>query len=83
MPTYDYECAACQERFEVFHPMLAPVPPCPNCDGAVRKIITIAPAIHGEMARGREAAVRSLPECGKGCSCCPPTAAKADASAPT
>lgn len=72
MPTYDYACTACANAFEAFHAMNAPEPPCPRCGGRVRRLILAAPAMHGEAARGRERAVRSLPRCGKGCSCCPP-----------
>jgi hypothetical protein len=35
------------------------------------RLILSAPAIHGAMARGRDLAARSIPECGKGCRCCP------------
>ena len=32
MPTYDYECSACGNRFEKFHSMTAaPVKICPKC----------------------------------------------------
>ncbi|OZA29852.1 MAG: hypothetical protein B7X93_05345 [Hydrogenophilales bacterium 17-61-9] len=72
MPIYDYECRSCSARFEAFHPIGAPAPGCPRCNGAARKLVLAAPVIHGEMARGRERAVSSLPVCGKGCSCCPP-----------
>jgi putative FmdB family regulatory protein len=32
MPTYDYQCAACDHQFEVFQPISAPVKrKCPEC----------------------------------------------------
>ena len=32
MPTYDYECAACNHAFEAFHAMSAePIKTCPKC----------------------------------------------------
>ena len=44
MPTYDYECAACRQRFEVVHGVHADGPgSCPLCgEGPVRKVITAA-----------------------------------------
>ena len=40
MPTYDYECTACPHTFEVFQPISAkPVRKCPECGGAVRRLI--------------------------------------------
>ena len=47
MPLYDYECAACGRRFEVFHGVHAEGPAeCPLCGkGPVRKVITAA-AVH-------------------------------------
>ncbi|MHB8973920.1 MAG: FmdB family zinc ribbon protein [Pirellulaceae bacterium] len=36
MPTYDYQCGACQHEFEAFHAMSAPVMrKCPEC-GALK-----------------------------------------------
>lgn len=71
MPTYDYRCTGCQNAFEAVHGVNAAPPSCPACGGAVRRIFVRAPAVHGFMARGRERATKSLPECGKGCRCCP------------
>jgi putative FmdB family regulatory protein len=47
MPLYDYDCAACGRRFEVFHGVDADGPTsCPLCGkGPVRKAITAA-AVH-------------------------------------
>jgi putative FmdB family regulatory protein len=47
MPLYDYQCAACGRRFEVFHGVHAEGPSaCPLCgEGPVRKVITAA-AVH-------------------------------------
>ncbi len=40
MPTYEYECTACQTRFERFQKFTdAPVTECPECGGAVRRVI--------------------------------------------
>jgi putative FmdB family regulatory protein len=40
MPTYDYECDACGVKFERFQQMTeAPLDRCPECGGAVRRLI--------------------------------------------
>lgn len=40
MPTYEYECAQCQERFEVFQKMTEPpLQTCPRCNGKVRRLV--------------------------------------------
>jgi putative FmdB family regulatory protein len=75
MPTYDYACPACNHRFEVWHPSHADKPTCPACGAEANRLILSAPAVHGNMARGREEAVRTLqPERadghGKDCPCC-------------
>lgn len=71
MPTYDYRCTACDAAFEIQQSISAPEPECPDCGAPARKVILRTPAMHGFAAAGRKAAVRSLPECGKGCRCCP------------
>lgn len=71
MPTYDYQCSTCKNRFEATRAILAAAPPCPLCGSKTGRVILAAPAVHGGMARGRELAARSLPQCGKGCRCCP------------
>jgi putative FmdB family regulatory protein len=41
MPTYEYECAACGHAFERFQSMRdEPVQTCPECGGAVRRLIS-------------------------------------------
>src|SRR5438105_6317750 len=40
MPTYEYECKKCRERFERFQKMTDPaVEECPECGGDVRKVL--------------------------------------------
>ena len=40
MPTYDYECAKCGHKFEVFQKMTdKPVRSCPECGGKAEKLI--------------------------------------------
>lgn len=68
MPIYEYECPGCGHRFESLQGMSEPSPACPHCGAGVRRLIS-APAVQGEMARGREQAMRSLrtataPGCG-------------------
>jgi putative FmdB family regulatory protein len=39
MPTYEYECLECKNRFEVFQSMKdEPVQTCSKCNGKVRKL---------------------------------------------
>ena len=73
MPAYDLRCLACGAMFEVRKRVADPLPRCPCCSGVARVVILHAPAVHGRMARGREAAMRSLepaPAHGDGCPCC-------------
>jgi putative FmdB family regulatory protein len=40
MPTYEYECRSCGHSFEKFQSITArPVKTCPNCGGAVFRVI--------------------------------------------
>ena len=71
MPTYDYRCLDCQALFEVRHRTTERPSACPSCGGWIERVFLEAVAIHGTVARGRETAARSLPQCGKGCRCCP------------
>ncbi|WP_097067167.1 FmdB family zinc ribbon protein [Nitrosovibrio sp. Nv4] len=60
MPTYDYMCTECKLQFEVRHSIHAPNPDCLACGSSTEKLILSVPAMHGEMARGRDHAMRSL-----------------------
>jgi len=71
MPTYDYRCLNCRTQFEASHAITAAAPHCASCGGKAERVLLSPPAVHGLQARGRDAAARSLPECGKGCRCCP------------
>ena len=45
MPLYEYQCDACQHRFEVIQKYSdAPIDVCPSCGATVRKLIS-SPAI--------------------------------------
>ena len=40
MPTYDYECSACEYQFEKFQSMTEkPIAKCPKCGGKTRRLI--------------------------------------------
>jgi putative FmdB family regulatory protein len=71
MPTYDYRCRECSTHFEAYHAVMAFAPDCPSCGGKAQRVLLSAPAVHGSMVSGRETAMRALPQCGKGCRCCP------------
>lgn len=60
MPTYDYQCTQCKLQFEAHQSIDAPAPDCPACGSITEKVILSAPAMHGNMARGRDLAMRSL-----------------------
>ncbi|MBS0425101.1 MAG: zinc ribbon domain-containing protein [Proteobacteria bacterium] len=60
MPTYDYLCTQCKLQFDTRHSINAPNPNCPACGSTTEKVILFAPATHGNMARGRDLAIRSL-----------------------
>ncbi len=46
MPTYDYECGKCKNRFEVFQKMSAnPVAKCPKCKGKSHRLIGIGSGV--------------------------------------
>ncbi len=70
MPTYDYHCNDCGTTFEAFHGMNEKKTDCEKCGGEPVRLLS-APVIHGAMAQGRDAAMKSLPQCGAGCRCCP------------
>jgi putative FmdB family regulatory protein len=59
MPTYEYVCSECQHRFEAFHGLSDPFPACPACGAGATRLPSRV-AVHGRMARGREAAMHSL-----------------------
>ncbi|MBL7157841.1 MAG: zinc ribbon domain-containing protein [Candidatus Omnitrophica bacterium] len=82
MPTYEYECKNCKERFELFQSMTAePVKVCPKCKGGVKRLIGAGAGIifkgNGFYAtdyrKGKKPAEDSCPAKGKSESCksCP------------
>lgn len=71
MPIYDFSCSICGLKFEVFNSYSEKNITCPAC-GEMAIRLPCAPALHGSMARGREAAMRSLDEGHTHCSTCNP-----------
>ncbi|NOX43076.1 MAG: zinc ribbon domain-containing protein [Gammaproteobacteria bacterium] len=71
MPIYDFRCNPCGQQCEVQQSMNAPPPICLDCGNDMERWFSSVPVVHGGAARGREQAARSLPQCGKGCRCCP------------
>jgi putative FmdB family regulatory protein len=55
MPTYEYECEKCGERFERRQPFSeVPITECPECHGKVRRIVSGgAGFIFRESEKGR------------------------------
>ncbi len=51
MPIYEYQCAACGERFERLRPMSSATedspPACPVCDSAETRRVVSGFAVHG------------------------------------
>ncbi|MBU0641202.1 MAG: zinc ribbon domain-containing protein [Planctomycetes bacterium] len=46
MPTYEYECGQCGDRFEQFQNMSdKPLTRCPNCGGEVQRLIGAGSAV--------------------------------------
>jgi putative FmdB family regulatory protein len=72
MPTYEYQCEGCGHRFERFQNMSdAPIKVCPECGGAVRRLIGAGAAVifkgPGFHATGYG---DSGPTCGRDRPCC-------------
>lgn len=41
MPIYEYECLACQHKFEALRPMGSDPESCPECGGEIRRLISV------------------------------------------
>ncbi|MBN1534184.1 MAG: zinc ribbon domain-containing protein [Spirochaetes bacterium] len=69
MPTYEYRCDECGDRFERFQKMSdEPVAVCPSCGGSVRRLISGGGGIIMKEASGR-GPQRGTP-CGNAEPCC-------------
>jgi len=84
MPTYEYECRKCNDRFELFQSITAnPVKRCPKCGGGVKRLIGSGAGIifkgsgfyATDYRKGKtgDAPAPSCPRAkeGEGCSSCP------------
>ena len=40
MPTYAYRCTVCGHEFDKFQRVTDPRPPCPECSGEVKQVLT-------------------------------------------
>ena len=46
MPTYEYECKACDHRFDLWQRMTDdPIKECPECGGEVRRLVSAGAGI--------------------------------------
>lgn len=69
MPTYEYECETCGNRIDEFQRMSDPVLAiCPQCGGAVRRLVSGGAAIHVKGSpsdSGNTSCDRLTPCCGR------------------
>ncbi len=71
MPTYEYLCTSCGNRFERFQNMSdEPCAACPSCGGPVKRLISAGSGfiIKGSVKQ-RTACGSDLPCCGRGVPC--------------
>lgn len=54
MPTYEYVCDACGERFERFQAMSEPDPACPGCGGQARRQIVAGAGVITHAGAGHK-----------------------------
>ena len=70
MPTYTYQCRACQAVTELSHGMReTPRPACPVCGGLTQRIVPSAPAVlkQGAPPASEGEPVPDAHDCGSGC----------------
>jgi putative FmdB family regulatory protein len=71
MPTYEYACTACGSRFERRQAITeAPISECPECGGAIRRLLSGGSGFIVKSDRGRAAGTAhgcSLEKEGKTC----------------
>ena len=82
MPTYEYECKKCKDKFEIFQNITAePLKKCPKCNGKVRRLIGAGGGIifkgsgfyATDYRKGKSAEKSSCPleKSGENCKTCP------------
>jgi putative FmdB family regulatory protein len=72
MPTYEYECEGCGDRFSTFQRMADdPLEECPACQGPVHRIISggLGPLLKGRGSKPECASCSRTGGC-QGCSGC-------------
>jgi putative FmdB family regulatory protein len=72
MPTYEYECGRCGERFEQFQRITDdPLEKCPGCGAPIRRLLGTGAAVicRGSASYARADSAR-MPHCGQGTPCC-------------
>ncbi len=72
MPTYEYKCDKCGHKFERFQKMSdKPLSSCPECNGAVRRLLGKGAGIIFKGAGFHAADIGSnRPSCGREKTCC-------------
>lgn len=72
MPTYEYECQQCGQRFEKFQRMSdKPLRKCPSCGGAARRLIGMGAAVIVKGSGSRSTDYGELKGgCGRESPCC-------------
>jgi putative FmdB family regulatory protein len=74
MPTYEYECEQCGHKFDYFQKMIdEPLTECPECGGAVKRLIGAGSGIifKGSGFYATDYRSRTGPtSCGKNSPCC-------------
>jgi len=69
MPTYEYECNECGNKFEKFQNMSdEPLEACPECGGGVRRLIGSGGAMIVKGSSTTRSEIR--PSCGRDTPCC-------------
>ena len=75
MPTYEYECSKCGQRFDAFQNMSdEPLKHCPDCGGSVHRLIGTGGSIifkgKGFYETDYKRSSTGTPRCGKDTPCC-------------
>ena len=68
MPTYDYQCKACEHPFTAMHKISESAPNCPECGHAEVQKLLSAPAVHTKSTApcGQSVPTAQVGGCGSG-----------------